>query len=638
MNGILGMTELTLGTDLSDDQREYLQMVKHSADSLLTMIDDILDFSKIEAGKLALEPVEFQLRSGLAEVTRALAARARQKGLDLDFRIAAAVPDKLIGDPWRLKQLIVNLAGNAIKFTNQGKILIAVDVAAPEQGEAVLHFTVTDTGIGIPQKDLQAIFEPFRQGDGSSTRKYGGAGLGLAISAQLSALMNGEIWAESEPGKGSAFHFTARLGIPEPQASSGAGFDPPSFDLEGIRVLLVDGDAASRRNIQEMLSSWRMTASAVDGFDAALEALDQAAGDGRPFALAILDAEISRGRGFELAESIRARAGAIRPAILILILTSTAEMNGAEDLQALGIGACLRKPVQQCELMDAITTTIASESLQRLGVFSRQPSSEPRDAPASIDAARVRNILAAEDNLVNQRLLLRMLKKRGHSVVMVSNGREAVEALIREKFDLVLLDIQMPEMSGLEAAAAIRARELEENQRLGAAVHIPIIAVTANCMKGDRERCLAAGMDGYIAKPVHPEELFETVENLPIIQMSAPEITFDAALFEGDLDFLAEIVNLFLETYPSLLSAIEDAVSRKDAAGLTRAAHTLKGAVANFGAKSVVEQARALEMMGKKGDLSSAEEGWRQLRALMSKLTPELQGALERATAPQVVM
>jgi CheY-like chemotaxis protein len=546
------------------------------------------------------------------------------------------VPDQLIGDPWRLKQLIVNLAGNAIKFTNQGKILIAVDVAAPEQGEAVLHFTVTDTGIGIPQKDLQAIFEPFRQGDGSSTRKYGGAGLGLAISAHLSALMNGQIWAESEPGKGSAFHFTARMGIAEPHASIGAGRDPSGCDLEDIRVLVVDGDAASRRAIQEMLSSWRMSTSAVDGFEAALRELDQAAAGGQPFTLAILDAEISGGRGLELAESIQARAGAIRPAILIL--TSTAPTSRAETLQALGIGACLRKPVQQCELMDAITTTLASESLQRLGAFSSQPSSEPREAPAAIDAARVRNILAAEDNLVNQRLLLRMLQKRGHSVVMVSNGREAVEALIREKFDLVLLDIQMPEMSGLEATAAIRAREVEEEARLGVAAHIPIIAVTANAMKGDRERYLAAGMDGYIAKPVHPQELFETVENLSIIQVSAPEITFDSALFEGDLEFLAEIVNLFLETYPALLSAIEDAVSRKDAEGLCRAAHTLKGAVANFGAKAVVEQARALEMIGKNGDLSSADEGWRRLRALMAKLIPELQAALERATEEQVVM
>jgi CheY-like chemotaxis protein len=494
MNGILGMTELALGTELSAEQSEYLRMVKGSADSLLTVINDILDFSKIEAGKLSLEPIEFLLRDTLAAMIGTLALKAHQKGLDLTYRIPPEIPDRLLGDPGRLKQVLVNLTGNAIKFTERGEILISVAVHSREPGKAILSFTVSDTGIGILGNQLQAIFEPFKQGDGSTTRKYGGTGLGLTISAQLAGLMGGKIWAESESGKGSAFHFTARLGV---------------IETPGV--------------------------------------IEAAAGD--------------------LGSLTRVSSG----------------------------------------IMEA-----------------------DNPLPAPVRALRV---LVAEDNTVNQRLLVRMLEKRGHSVALVSNGREAVEALSCQKFDMALLDIQMPEMSGLEATAVIRAGERGKREPGGAPSHIPIVAITANAMKGDRERCLAAGMDGYIAKPIHQQELFGVIENMPIIKEIDSAVSFDGSLFDGDPDFLAEIVNLFLETYPALLSEIESAVLIKDAAALGRAAHTMKGAVANFGARAVVDQAKALEMMGKSGDLASADDAAQSLRALMDKLVPELHSALETATA-----
>ena len=629
MNGILGMTELALGTDLSAEQTEYLQMVKSSADSLLTVINDILDFSKIEAGKLSLDPIEFQLRDALASMMGTLALKAHEKRLDLAYRVPPEIPDHLIGDPGRLQQVLVNLTGNAIKFTERGEILISVAMDSKEPGEALLIFTVADTGVGIPENQLQAIFEPFKQGDGSTTRKYGGTGLGLTISAQLAALMGGRIWAESESGKGSAFHFTARLGLIE----APAGGPEPAHSgrtLEGISVLVVDGSLTSRGILLEMLSSWSMQPVAVDGVETALTALNGAIAQGNPFAIVILDPSVSEMERVECIRRLRAAGG---PAVIVL--TSTPGSGNAEALRALGIGAYLHKPVRQSELLNAMIGVIASESLQRLGALTSGSSggagAEKRPT-APIPALR---ILVAEDNPVNQRLLVRMLEKRGHSVALVSTGREAVDALTCQKFDIALLDIQMPEMGGMEATVAIRAAERGKREPGGAACHIPIVAITANAMKGDRERCLAAGMDDYIAKPIHQKELFGVIENMPIIKEIDTTISFDGSLFDGDPEFLAEIVNLFLETYPALLSEIENAVLNKDAAALGRAAHTMKGAVANFGARAVVDQAKELEMMGKSGDLEPANDAAQSLRALMQKLLPELESALEKATEKQ---
>jgi PAS domain S-box-containing protein len=634
MNGILGMTELALGTELTGEQGEYLRMVKSSADSLLTVVNDILDFSKIEAGKLALDPIQFQLRDTLADMMATLALKAHEKGLDFAYRVPPEVPDRLVGDAGRLKQVILNLTGNAIKFTGRGEILIAVGVVTREPGKAVLSFTVTDTGIGIPGNQLQTVFEPFKQGDGSTTRKYGGTGLGLAISTQLATLMGGRIWAESESGTGSSFHFTASLGLIEDSAGEASTLDP-GRELEGIPVLVADESANSRIILWEMLSSWGMKPVTVDGLEPALAALNEAIAEGDPFAIVILDMKLASDGGLGLVEGIRRLPVKGGPAVLAL--TSAPGRFEPEKLHALGIGAYLHKPVRQSELLDAMMTILGAKSLAALGAFSSQPSGvlvssdvEAKSSPpAQICPLR---ILVAEDNPVNQRLVVRMLEKRGHSVALVSNGREALEALACQEFDIVLLDIQMPEMGGLDATAAIRAREREQARSGGPAIHIPIIAITANAMKGDRERCLAAGMDGYIAKPIHQQELFGMIENMHIIKAIEPAVSFDDALFGGDPDFLAEIVNLFLETYPELLSDIENAVTRQDAAALGRAAHTMKGAVANFGAKAAVDQAKALEMMGKAGDLVSAAAATQSLRALMEKLVPELESALVKAT------
>jgi two-component system sensor histidine kinase/response regulator len=631
MNGILGMTELALDTELSSEQSEYLHMVKISADSLLAVVNDILDFSKIEAGKLSLDSIEFHLRDTLADTMKALALRAYEKGLDLAYRVPPEVPDHLVGDPGRLRQVLVNLTSNAIKFTGHGEILISVGLVSREPGTAVLSLAVTDTGIGIPQNQLQTIFEPFKQGDGSTTRKYGGTGLGLTISAQLAALMGGKIWVESEPGKGSSFHFTANLGVIEAPAGE-PDLAPPGGELEGVSVLVVDGNVASRAVLLEMLSSWGMQPVALDGADRALAAFRQAMARGNPFAI-ILDAKSCQGPGIELVEGIGRMTVAGGPAVIML--TSTPGAGPGEELPALRIGAHLHKPVRESELRDAVMAVFAAQSQPRLGDLTSE-SCSGADAERSPSApVRALRVLVAEDNSVNQRLLVRMLEKRGHSVVLVSNGREAVEAASCQKFDMALLDIQMPEMGGLEATAAIRSMERGKREPGGAASHIPIVAITANAMKGDRERCLAAGMDGYIAKPIHQKELFGVIENMSIIKEIDNTISFDGSLFDGDPEFLAEIVNLFLETYPALLSEIETAVSQKDAAALGRAAHTMKGAVANFGARAVVAQAKTLEMMGKDGDLASADDAAQSLRALMEKLVPELESALEKATETQ---
>ena len=625
MNGILGMTELALATPLNGEQREYLQMVKVSTDSLLTVINDILDFSKIEAGRLSIEPVEFPLRDTLAEMMKALAFRAQEKGLDLAYRVPPDIPDQLVGDAGRIKQVIVNLIGNAIKFTERGEIVAGVAVDSREGDEMLLRFTIADTGIGIPANRLSSIFEPFRQADGSTTRKYGGTGLGLTISAQLAGLMGGRIRAESEVGKGSAFHFTARLKV---AAGSAAGSAPSCCALDGLSVLMIDENATCRAILQEMLSAWRMAPVAVDGPAAALDAMDRARAAGAPFGMIVLDSKTPDRSLDALAASFRRLTPVGGPPVILL--TPAGAVAEAERFHAFGIRAQLRKPIRQSELLDAMMTVIAAESLDRFHAFRAQ-GAEPFEAEPHSPARSLR-ILVAEDNPVNQRLLLRMLEKQNHSVALVSNGRQAVEMLGRQSFDLALLDVQMPEMSGLEVAAAVRAREKES----GGGERLPLAAITANAMKGDREQCLAAGMDAYIAKPIHPEELISMIENMVIIQTPDAAISFDGSLFEGDPEFLTEIVNLFLETYPGLLSEIDEAVVRRDAAGLRRAAHTIKGAVSNFGARKIVEQAKTLEAIGRSGNLERAAPTAAALRSLMQTFAPELVAAAARAGDKQV--
>jgi signal transduction histidine kinase/CheY-like chemotaxis protein len=497
MNGIIGMTELVLDSDLTAEQRENLGMVMASAGSLLSVINDILDFSKIEAGKLDFEAIAFNLRDSLGDTLKTLSLRAQQRGLELAYQIAPNVQDALVGDPGRLRQIVVNLVGNAIKFTERGEIVVQAETKSQTEHDVCLHFTVSDTGIGIPPEKQRSIFEPFTQADGSMTRKYGGTGLGLAISSRLAEGMGGRIWVESEIGKGSSFHFTVCLGLQEGPAARTVPTD--SVDLSNLVVLVVDDNATNRRILEGMLTNWQMKPTLADGGQAALNAMTLAKNTGMPFPVVLLDAQMPEMDGFTLAERIK-RSPELASAV-IMMLTSAGQRGDAARCRELGIAAYLTKPIKESELLKAIRIALGARSQKeaRSALITRHSLGEGRQ--------RLR-ILLAEDNAVNQTLAVRLLEKRGHSVTAVPNGKEAMAALERQPFDLVLMDVQMPEMDGFEATAVIRAKEKATS------AHIPIIAMTAHAMKGDEERCIAAGMDAYVSKPIQPEDLFEAIESL----------------------------------------------------------------------------------------------------------------------------
>ena len=495
MNGILGMIGLALDTDLTAEQQEYLGMVKVSAESLLAVLNDILDLSKIEAGKLELESIDFDVRDNLETAVKTFAIAAHQKGLELACDIHPDVPARVSGDPTRLREVVMNLVGNGIKFTERGEVAleVCVDEARPaDEGAVALRFTVRDTGIGIPQAKQKLVFQAFAQADGSTTRKHGGTGLGLTISARLVELMGGRMWLDSETGEGSRFHFTARFG----KAASQSPTEPvEDLHLGGIRVLVVDDHATNRRVFLETLRRWEMAPEAVGSGPDALICLQQAHDLGTPFRLVLADVNMPDSDGFALVEEIRQSRDF--PGVAVIMATSAALGKDVERCRHLGITAHLTKPVRQSDLRAAI--------LVGLG---RGPSDQTGARLPDRRRQRRRNlrILVAEDNLVNQKLATRLLEKAGHMVVVAANGRHALEALESESFDLVLMDVQMPEMDGLDAAAAIREREQRTRE------HQPIIAMTAHAMKGDREKCLAAGMDGYVTKPIRPDDLWQAIE------------------------------------------------------------------------------------------------------------------------------
>lgn len=625
MNGIIGMTELALATPLDNEQREYLRIVKSSAESLLAIIKDILDFSKIEAGKLELQDIEFDLYDVVAESVKTLALSAHRKGLELCFDIAPEVPG-LIGDPDRLRQVLINIVGNAIKFTENGEIVARVAVQERHEHKVVLQFSVSDTGIGIPRQKQDVIFEAFEQADGSKSRKYGGTGLGLTISARLVETLGGRIWVESEENKGSTFYFTCAFSLAPEAVSSQSG----DTVLDGVPVLVVDDSASNREILTGMLQQWRMQVTGVDSLPAALLAMQQRAETGHAFRLILLDSRMPDLSGFSALEQIRASSPGASG--VVMMLTTASQYTDAARCRELGVAQYVTKPVLKSDLQRAV-----SSALEALEQAPRQ--SVAQNAAPVVSGRRLR-ILLAEDNAVNQQLAARLLEREGHDFVVVGNGKEAVSAVSAVQFDLALMDVHMPEMDGFEATATIRQMEK------GTDKHLPVIAVTANAMSGDRERCIAAGMDGYIAKPIRAEELHRVLAGLssslateppvavtaePAVAPPVPEtaeqqsdavFNFDGALEHagGDKDLFCQLCALFLEEAPTLMTSIREAVDTEDAPLLRRAAHTLKGSVSVFCADEAREAALELETMGRDSNLNGVRERYSRLSDAMGRL------------------
>ncbi len=515
LNGVMGMTDLALETELTPEQREYLETVKLSGDSLLTVINDILDFSKIEAGKIDLEATDFDLRDSLESTLKTLALRADEKGLELLCEVAPEVPEIVRGDSTRLRQIVINLVGNAIKFTDKGEIAVKVEVEAKEGHDCICRFTVADSGIGIAEEKRELIFAPFSQGDTSTTRKYGGTGLGLTISTRLVQMMGGRIWVDSELGRGSQFHFTVRLGAADAKEIKLGTAAPPEL-LSNVKVLVVDDNRTNRRILEGMLSRWQMKPASVDGGRAALKELSAARESGEPYGLILTDMHMPDMDGFALVEEIRQQPELATATIMML--TSAGHRGDAARCQELGVAAYLLKPIRQSELREAIARVLgAREHDGAIPLITRFSLHDAREPDVSL------RVLLAEDNLVNQRLVVRLLEKRGHQVVVAATGLEALEALEKEKFDLVLMDVQMPEMDGLEATAVIRKKEKSTG------LHQPVVALTAHAMKGDREKCLAGGMDGYLTKPIRTQDLDQLLEVYVSRRMKARSLAESAA-------------------------------------------------------------------------------------------------------------
>jgi two-component system sensor histidine kinase/response regulator len=617
MNAMIGMSELALGTRITREQREYLNSIQSSAEALLALVNDILDFSKIEARKLRLDEVAFNLRDLLEDTMRVLAPRAQQKGIELACHIDPDVPDALVGDPLRLRQVVVNLAGNAIKFTEQGEVVLRARIESRGSSNVQVRFSIMDTGIGIPPEKQSVIFEAFSQADSSTTRRYGGTGLGLAISAQLVELMGGSITVESQPGQGSTFHFTSRFGVQGPRRK-----EPPASwaTLTDLPVLIVDDNATNRRILEEVLTNWRMRPVAVESGPAALKKLEESRRSDQPFAVMLLDGHMPNMDGFTVAERIR---GARHRKLKVVMLTSAGLPEDVDRCRKLGISASLSKPIKQSELFNAIINVLGETVRKKEGRWHR------RERIGRVQ--RRLRVLLAEDNEINQLVARRILEKLGHTVTVVSNGQEALSAVQSGQFDVVAMDVQMPEMDGLDATVAIR------NLREKAHAQIPIVAMTAHAMKGDRERCLAAGMDAYVSKPIRALELAKAISQITsqpttgkisaLITKKTNSAIDQAALFDrvdGNRPLLRKLARLFLADCPRHLAQIKKSLRTGDAEALAKVAHMLKGAVGNFAAQKAVAAAELMELHGRRGELDAAGAAYVTLESELAQLSEEL--------------
>ena len=607
MNAIIGMTELMLATSLTSEQREYLSTIEESGEALLALINDILDFSKIEAGRFALDEIAFDLPEHIADTVKTMAVRADEKGLELACFVHPDVPQGVVGDPGRLRQIILNLVGNAIKFTEKGEVVLEAQPDREEHGEVLLHFSVRDTGIGIPRDKQTVIFGLFQQADCSTTRKYGGSGLGLAISARLAELMGGEIWVESEPDRGSVFHFTAALERAPGEIAEERTAKPVA--IRGTRVLVVDDNATNRRILREVLASWGMEVTSVSGANEALAVMQGAKRGGVPYELVLTDAHMPELDGFYLAEEVKRNANL--GSTVIMMLTSGDGPKDVSRCRAIGIAAHLMKPVKQSDLFNAIVVA--------LGVTA--PEDEGQSAPEPWHWHRSLNVLLAEDSIANQKLATRVLEKCGHRVTVANTGRQAVSAWTSGCFDAILMDVQMPEMDGFEATSAIREQEKQTGR------HTPIIAMTAHALKGDRERCLEAGMDDYLSKPVHAKELCKKLQIVadghgcgdqsaesPAAESSTLDWKACLAVADGDPELVRELAAAVLDECPRQLCEIQRAIHDRDTKHLERASHTLKGAMRIFGETSLGQCAARLEALGRGGEINAAVGAMEHLR------------------------
>ena len=622
MNGILGMTELALDTELNPDQREYLDMVKSSAESLLSIINDILDFSKIEAGRLELESVPFSLLDCIESVLQPLAVRAHQKGLELTWAVQGEIPEVLMGDPTRLRQILINLAGNAIKFTKAGEVSVRAErVPAKEEGIAI-RFSVSDTGIGIPKEKHQLIFDAFSQADSSTTREFGGTGLGLSISARLIRLMNGELGLESAPGKGSDFTFMVRFGAGRMVESA-----PPATlhpEITNKKVLVVDDNEVNRRLLMRLLPEWGLEpVCAAHGFDA-LEIIEKSQKKAAPFALILLDQNMPGMDGYEVAGHIRQMTRGER--IPIVILSSAPSSADQHRDKRLGIERRLTKPLRRAMLHEAV--------FQALGVAVPSEKEKPHDT----ERGQGLRLLLAEDNSINQKLAIRLLEKMGHHVTLAVNGQEAIEMLRQKAFDLVLMDIQMPVIGGVEATRRIR----EEEHGTGA--HTPIIAMTAHAMAGDAEKCLQNGMDGYVSKPIRMDSLRAEIGRLvngtkpdkgrtvKLAERDSSSWTFDPgellARVDNDRELLRDLLTIFKVEFPRHLAALREAVEARDGKRVAAVAHTMKGMLFNLAATQAATTAASLEQMGRQGKASGFQAAFAAFESDAMKLLPQLDACM----------
>jgi CheY-like chemotaxis protein/HPt (histidine-containing phosphotransfer) domain-containing protein len=621
MNGVIGMTGLLLDTELTQEQREYAETVRNSADALLWIINDILDFSKMAAGKLETETLDFDLRLTLEDMTDVLAIRAHEKGLEMACLVEPAVPSLLRGDPGRLRQILTNLAGNAIKFTLKGEVIVHVGLDHEDDDEAMIRFAVKDTGIGIPADKLGTLFDSFTQADSSTTRKFGGTGLGLTISKQLCELMGGQVGVESEEGKGSTFWFTACLKKQPPGRKTAITAQDTDLSLKGIRILGVDDNETNRRVLAGMLSLWECRHEEVADSRTAMKRLRAAKESGDPFRIAILDMQMPETDGETLGRMIKGDP-ALADTVLVM-MSSLGARGDAGRLKKAGFAVYLIKPVKQSRLFDCLIIAISGEPLAEgppQEIITRHTVAEERKQ-------KIR-ILLAEDNIVNQKVALKILEKLGYRANAVANGAEAVRALDMIPYDLVLMDVQMPEMDGLEATKEIRRLETacpgkhpSGAGRQSSIQRVPIIAMTAHAMKGDREMCLNAGMDDYLTKPVQLVELAETIARWVSGTATAPETQtaekpsgvesgFDRTVLlhslGGNEKVCREIIGMFLEDLPGQIESMEDAVKKGDPVLVQRLAHTIKGASASVGAVALQKAALEMEKAGKSSDMGKA--------------------------------